>query len=89
MIFIISYDLQKPTQRYNELIAAIRNYSNWACIGGSAYLIETNESHVEVRDKLGKFLDGNDMLFVANVNAPAAWQGYDNEVSQWILSKLK
>ena len=89
MVYIISYDLVKPTQRYEELINAIKSYSNWACLGGSAYLIESNDSHVEIRNNLGQFVDGNDKLFVGHISAPAAWKGYSEDVSKWILTKLK
>lgn len=89
MVYVISYDLVKPTQRYEELINAIKQYPNWACLGGSAYLIESNDSHVEIRNNLGRFVDGNDKLFVGHISAPAAWKGYGDEVSKWILSKLK
>ena len=88
MVFIISYDLCKPTQRYEELIEAIKHYPRWACLGGSAYLIETEQSHVEVRDNLGHYIDGNDKLFVGRVSAPAAWNGMANEVSEWIKNRL-
>lgn len=88
MVYIISYDLRKPSQRYGELVNEIKRYSNWACLGGSAYLIETNDTHVAIRDNLGKFVDGNDKLFVGCITAPAAWKGYTEEVSKWILSKL-
>lgn len=89
MIFIVSYDLNKQGQKYTELIDAIKQYHNWACLGGSAYIIETNKSHVEVRDDLGHHIDGNDKLFVGQLSAPAAWRGYSDEVSNWILTKLK
>lgn len=89
MVYIVSYDLRKPTQRYDELVNAIKTYPNWACLGGSAYLIESNETHVAIRDNLGRFIDGNDKLFVGHISAPAAWKGYGDEVSNWILSKLK
>lgn len=89
MVYIISYDLQAPTQRYEELITRIKTYPNWACLGGSAYLIETNDTHVQVRDNLGQVVDGNDKLFVAKVSAPAAWQGYSQEITDWIKAKLQ
>lgn len=89
MVYIISYDLQAPTQRYDALTARIKAYPNWACLGGSVYMIETNESHVQVRDNLGQEIDGNDKLFVAKVSAPAAWKGYSQEVTDWIKAKLQ
>lgn len=89
MVYIISYDLGAPIQRYEELISRIKQYPSWACLGGSAYLIETNDTAVAIRDALKIFLDNDDKLFVACVTAPAAWYGYSSEVSNWILSKLQ
>lgn len=89
MVYIISYDLGAPTQRYEELIGKIKQYPSWACLGGSAYLIETNDTVVTVRNAMSKYLDNNDRLFVARVSTPAAWYGYSNEVSNWIHSKLQ
>lgn len=89
MVYIVSYDLKAPTQRYDDLIKKIKSYPNWAFLGGSAYLIETNETHVQVRDNLNNALDGNDQLFVGKVSAPAAWHGLSKEVSDWIIAKLQ
>lgn len=89
MVYIVSYDLKEPTQRYDELVNAIKTYPDWACIGRSVYLIESNDTHVAIRDNLGRFVDGNDKLFVGHINAPAAWKGYSDTISEWVLAKLK
>ena len=31
MVYIISYDLGAPIQRYEELISKIKQYPSWAC----------------------------------------------------------
>ena len=87
--YIISYDLHKPGQNYEELLKRIKSYPNWARLGGSAYVIQTENSHVQVRDYLNEVLDTNDKIFVGTVSAPAAWYGLGEEVSNWLLDKLK
>ena len=87
--YIISYDLINPGQNYESLIKKIRSYQSWARLGGSAYVIVSNENVVTVRDKLLKILDNNDKLFVGKVNAPAAWYGLSEEVSDWLKTNLK
>lgn len=82
---IISYDLRRPEQNYEGLIQKIRGYSSWAKLGGSAYLIITNQTVTQVRDTLGSFLDLNDSLFVGTCPVPSAWKGLSDEVSKWIL----
>lgn len=90
-VFIVTYDLRNNAegQSYQQLIKLIKEEGSWACLGGSSYLIESNRSTVELRDKFKAVLDEDDMLYVGAVNAPAAWYGYSKEVSDWIKSKLQ
>lgn len=89
-IYIVTYDLRKGAtpEDYQKLIDLIKEDGSWACLGTSSYLIESECSARELRDKFKKVLDDNDMLYVGAVSAPAAWHGYSSEVSQWILKKL-
>ena len=88
MVFIVSYDLQMPGQKYEELIELIKKEGSWARLGGSAYLIESNSSATELRDRYKTVLDGNDKLYVGQVKTPAAWTGMTEGVSKWIKKKL-
>lgn len=88
MIYIVSYDLRPPTQRYNSLVERIKSYSKWAYVCESTYLIKTDETAAQVRDALGVYIDGNDKLFVGTISAPAAWKGMPQEVSEWIKNNL-
>lgn len=89
-VFIVTYDLRSDAdgQCYQQLIKLIKEEGSWACPGGSSYLIESNHSAIELRDKYKAVLDQNDMLYVGVVNAPAAWFGYSKEVTDWIKTKL-
>jgi hypothetical protein len=88
--YIISYDLVSAGQNYEALLKKIHSYSSWARLGGSSYIIATEETAVQVRDKLMTVLDGNDKLFVSVVNAPAAWTtSLGDKVSQWIRNNLR
>lgn len=86
---IITYDLHKPGQNYDALIAKIKAYGTWAFLTRSTYLIMTANTVVQVRDNLKTVLDSNDSLFVGVAPPPSAWTGLDNEVSQWILDNQK
>ena len=50
--FIISYDLHNPGQNYESLLKKIKSYSGWARLGGSAYVIISSNTAVEIRDNL-------------------------------------
>lgn len=89
-VYIVTYDLRTETdsQSYQRLIDLIKEDGVWACLGGSSYLIESDQTAVELRDKFKRVLDGDDMLYVGRVTAPAAWTGYSKEVTEWIKEKL-
>ena len=81
---IVSYDLVNPGQNYEKLIQKIKQYG-WARLGGSAYLIQTDATPVQVRDTLKAVLDANDKLFVGVAPPPSAWSGLPDDVANWIL----
>jgi hypothetical protein len=82
---IVSYDLHKPEKNYEALIKLIRAYGSWAKLGGSAYLIITDQTVVQVRDNLVSVLDADDDLFVGSCPVPSAWKGLPDDVAKWIL----
>jgi len=86
--YIVSYDLSQPGQNYEKVLQTIKSHSSWARLGGSAYIVISNESAVEIRDKILRELDTNDKLYVGVVEAPAAWYGMGDEVSDWLKKNL-
>jgi hypothetical protein len=83
-ILVVSYDLSNPGQNYEDLLKKIKAYTGWARLGGSAYLIYTDDDPVRVRDNLTTVLDKNDSLFVGMCPRPSAWYGLSEEVANWI-----
>ena len=88
MIYIVTYDLSQPGQNYDKLLNLIKEEINWARLGGSSYLVESNSTSVELRDKYKTDLDSNDQLYVGAVSRPAAWIGMPDDVTEWIKKKL-
>jgi len=89
-VLIISYDLSEPGQNYSSVLKKIKEVgASWARIGGSAYLVYTEKSPVEVRDSISTELDKNDKIFVGIAPAPSAWKGMPKEVSAWIHENQK
>lgn len=72
-IKMISYDLHKPGQDYNELISAIENYKAYTKINKSDWLIYTTDSCTQIRDNLKKYIDSNDTLFVVELSENPGW----------------
>lgn len=89
-VYIVTYDLmnEQSSETYKRLIELIKKEGVWACLGGSSYLVESNLSAVELRNRYREVLDNNDLLFVGVVSAPAAWYGYSQQITDWIKAKL-
>jgi len=86
--YIISYDLSQPGQNYENVLKTIKSYNNWAKLGGSTYIIISDSSPVQIRDKISQEMDSNDNLYVGVVSSPAAWRGMSDEVSDWLKKNL-
>jgi len=82
---IVSYDLSNPGQNYEALLKKIKAYTSWCRLGGSTYLVYTDDTVVVVRDALKKALDKNDKIFVGTCPRPSAWTGMSQDVSNWIV----
>jgi len=87
-ILIITYDLSAPHQNYKGVLKEIKLYGTWARISESSYLIKTDRTPEKVRGRLLKYIDEDDKLFVGVLNAPAAWYGLTDSISDWILKHL-
>lgn len=70
---IIEYDLRQPDRDYDALHSAIKSYSTWGRVTESTWFIKTDETCVQVRDKLMGLMDANDRLFVGELSGVAAW----------------
>ncbi len=88
-VYIISYDLSNPGRNYEALLQRIQGYGSWARLGGSAYLISTNQTTAQVRDNLVQVMDGNDKIYVSSLGNSAAWAGLGEQVSNWIRNNQK
>lgn len=87
--YLISYDLIAPSKDYSLLYEAIKSYSRWARPLESLWLIKADETVAEVRDKLLRYVDANDKIFVVNVTGEA-WGtvNISQEVTDWMKKNL-
>lgn len=86
--YIVTYDLMKQGQNYTCLTKKLDAYPTHWHAQGSVWLIETNQSAVDIRENLSSCLDANDKLLVARLSGEAAWKGYSNNVSSWLNDRL-
>lgn len=77
MVYMITYDLNKEGQKYDEVIKAIKSAStgDWCKYWQSSYLIKSNcASANEVSNLITPHLDENDRLLVIEVkNNKQGW----------------
>jgi len=83
---LVTYDLDKPGQNYNAVISAIKNYK-WAKVCESAWIVQTEDSCVTVRDHIQQSMDTNDRIFVTGLSGEAAWNNVICS-SDWLKENL-
>lgn len=87
-VYIVTFELTHNNRDYTRLYDLIKQDGSWACLGSSSYLIESDLSPVEIRERVKQGLYSGDSLYVGKVDVPAAWTGLSNEVTSWIKEKL-
>lgn len=82
---LVAYDLNSPGQKYDKLIAALKEYGTWWHHLESTWLVKTTNSLKEVHDDLRQYLDDNDELLVIDVSGdPRSWSGFNQKGSDWL-----
>ncbi|MBD8729360.1 SinR family protein [Frigoribacterium sp. CFBP 13707] len=86
---LIAYDLSGPVANYADLIEDIKSLGTWWHHLDSLWLVNTDLSTKELRDRLKTHLDNNDELLVINVsNDPRAWTGFSDRGSEWLKNSF-
>ncbi|HVV77124.1 MAG TPA: hypothetical protein VHC43_13920 [Mycobacteriales bacterium] len=82
---LVSYDLNKPGQGYEDLIARLKSFGAWWHYLDSTWLIASPQPASEVRDALLPLIDDNDELLVINVTGDewASWMP-GNGANTWL-----
>ena len=74
MVYLITYDLNKIGQNYDELYKAIKNLGSWWHYLDSNWLVETDNSSNNISEILRNEIDNNDNLLVIKVTKDyAGW----------------
>lgn len=85
---LITYDLVKPGRDYEELFKAIKAFGAWCHPLESNWVIKSDLTTAQIRDRITPHMDKNDKLFVAQLSGEAAWIGLDTVVSDWLKANL-
>jgi hypothetical protein len=87
-VYLISYDLIPPGQKYNRVHTTIKSYGTWAKPLESTWFVKSNENVQDVRGKVLNVLDANDKLLVVEVTRNASAYGLPDEVWKWMNDVL-
>jgi CRISPR/Cas system-associated endoribonuclease Cas2 len=83
MIVLITYDLNTPGQEYSKLHHAIKELGEWTHPLESLWLVDTQQTPADIYKKLQRRVDGNDDLFV--VELQGNWRGqFDARSMKWL-----
>jgi hypothetical protein len=86
--YLITYDLMKPGQNYEKLYEAIKNVGPWCHLLESNWVVKSDLTAAQIRDKITPHIDKSDKLFVAQLSRDAAWIGLSEEISKWLKDNL-
>ena len=64
MLYVISYDLNKPGQNYSGLFKAIKNLGSWWHYLDSTWLVDSSLTATKISDILNTKIDKNDSLLI-------------------------
>lgn len=90
-IYIIGYDLHPVRgETYDELIEAIKNLGSWWHCLDSTWIVISNLTAVQIRDKLWAHMKADDQLLVVTYTKGAlvAWNGFNKDCSDWLRNNL-
>lgn len=85
---IISYDLRQPSAQYAPLIEAIKSLGGWWHHLESTWVVRTNLTASQARDKLTKHLRQDDEILVVQSAGVGAWYGFNDSGSNWLRTNL-
>jgi len=82
---LISYDVDRSQQRHRRLIDALRREPQCWHYLDNTWLVRTPLTAAEMRDELGRFVDGDDELLVLDVTGvDHAHQGFSTKAGRWL-----
>ncbi len=74
-VFVVAYDLNKPRQNYEALLAELRRIDSFHA-QKSLWFVDVPQTRFQLRNALATYLDSNDTLWVHRIFAGqwASWE---------------
>lgn len=86
--YLITYDLMKPGQDYDDLHEAIKKLGTWWHCLDSTWIVKHAGPAMTIRDALRQHTDANDKLLVVLLSGEGAWANFDATCSKWLKDNL-
>ena len=87
---LIACDIHsKQPSEYDDLTEAIRSLGAWWHHLETVWIVRSDKTPGEVRDKLATFIGADDQIFVADITGiPAEWTGINEAGSNWLKGHI-
>ncbi|WP_353813856.1 hypothetical protein [Agromyces sp. SYSU T00266] len=82
--YLITYDLNKPGARYDDLYEAIKSYGTYCHLVDSTWIVVSNSSAKSVYEKLKPNLDSGDHIFVVDISSQDRYGWLPKNIWDWI-----
>jgi hypothetical protein len=88
-IYVVGYDIHpKVGETYGELVKTLESFGTyWHCLD-STWLIKSELSADQVRNKLWAHMRADDQLLVVTYSRPSAWNGFTGDCHSWLDKNL-
>ncbi|GJL85792.1 MAG: hypothetical protein DHS20C02_15670 [Micavibrio sp.] len=88
MAHLISYDLNKPGQNYDDLYEAIKRLGAWWHYLDSTWIVKSSYSAPEIFEKLKPHIDKNDTVLVIEITSEySGW--LPQKAWDWLREKVR
>ena len=81
---VVSYDLSQPERNYAKVIDAIKSFPGWCHALESVWIIQSDLSAEDIRNRLKTALDADDKLMVAAMGGAWATYNVGSEQTNWL-----
>jgi CRISPR/Cas system-associated endoribonuclease Cas2 len=89
MLYLVTYDLNKPKQDYEKLFSALKHTETWWHHLDSTWLVKSSETIEDFANRIKKEIDQNDSLLIVEITKDSykgwltqkAWDWLKNNIS--------
>ena len=86
--YIVTFDTESE-ETLKLIKQTLKSYNIYCPINRSCWAIKTDESAVQIRDKLMAILDDSDRIFVVRSGTEAAWyNSFGDKNDEWLKDNL-